>query len=123
MPDGTYLIQGTATKNATLKVVGEKAYEVAEFSLAVGKAQDTTPVYANCKAWGRLAQYAAAIGKGDNVFALAKKTERTYNGKAYTDYVCDYLNVMPIGGGGGHAAGESRAPAQHGGFSDDDFPL
>ena len=76
---GSYMIQGTSTKDAEFKITGGKNTRIATFSLAVGKNQDSTTKYANCKAFGRLADYAAHIRKGVSVAAIIARL-RQYRG-------------------------------------------
>lgn len=93
LSDGTVMIAGNVTKEAELKYVGEKNRAVTSFSIIVGKRKDTTPIYVTVKAWGRLAEYANAASKGDAVCAIGRLETREYNGKEYTDVVCDWLNI------------------------------
>lgn len=88
------IVAGKATKDAELKIVGDKQSPVCSFSLAVGKRQDTTTIFANCKAWYALAEYASQISKGDSVMVVGKLEEREYNGKQYTDVVAEWINVV-----------------------------
>ena len=67
---GAVCVAGTCTKDAELKYVGEKKTPMCTFSLAVGKRQDTTTIFANCKAWRSLAVQASQVHKGDSVFAV-----------------------------------------------------
>ena len=80
---GAVCVAGTCTKDAELKYVGEKQTPMCTFSLAVGKRQDTTTIFANCKAWRSLAVQASQVHKGDSVFAVGEIEENEYNGKTY----------------------------------------
>lgn len=89
------IVIGNATKDAEMKLVGEKQTPVTSFGLAVGKRQDTTTIFANCKAWRHLAAYASGIRKGDTVIVAGKIETREWNGKPYTDLNAEWLNVLP----------------------------
>lgn len=88
------LVVGKATKDAEFKLVGEKQSPVCSFSLNVGKRQDTTTIFANCKAWYGLAQLSKNINKGDTVIVIGKTESREYNGKTYTDLIAEWLNIV-----------------------------
>ena len=88
-------VAGTCTKDAELKYVGEKQTPMCTFSLAVGKRQDTTTIFANCKAWRSLAVQASQVHKGDSVFAVGKIEENEYQGKTYKNLVMDYFGIQP----------------------------
>ena len=88
------IVVGKATKDAEFKLVGEKQSPVCSFSLNVGKRQDTTTIFANCKAWYGLAQLSKNISKGDTVIAIGKTESREYNGKTYTDLIAEWLNIV-----------------------------
>jgi len=92
---GAVCVAGTCTKDAELKYVGEKKTPMCTFSLAVGKRQDTTTIFANCKAWRSLAVQASQVHKGDAVFAVGSIEEHEYEGKTYTSLVVDYFGVQP----------------------------
>jgi len=89
------IVIGNATKDAEVKTVGEKKSLVASFGLAIGKRQDTTTIFANCKAWRHLATYASGIRKGDTVIVAGKFESREWEGKTYTDLTAEWLNVLP----------------------------
>ena len=88
-------VAGICTKDAELKYVGEKKTPMCTFSLAVGKRQDTTTIFANCKAWRSLAVQASQVHKGDSVFAVGEIEENEYNGKTYKNLVMDYFGIQP----------------------------
>ena len=92
---GAVCVAGTCTKDAELKYVGEKKTPMCTFSLAVGKRQDTTTIFANCKAWRSLAVQASQVHKGDAVFAVGEIEENEYNGKTYKNLVMDYFGIQP----------------------------
>lgn len=95
--DGICMVQGTCTKDAEMVIRGEKNTHITSFSLAVGKRQDTTTIFANCKAFGRLADCTADIIKGDSVLCIGRIESREYNGKTYTDLICDWVSVAGKG--------------------------
>jgi hypothetical protein len=88
------LVAGNAVRDAEYKLVGEKNSPMCLFSLAVGKREDTTTIFVNCKAWRNNADYAAGIRKGDSVMAIGKIEEREYNDKTYKTLVADWLNYI-----------------------------
>ena len=88
------LVAGNAVRDAEYKLVGEKNSPMCLFSLAVGKREDTTIIFVNCKAWRNNADYAAGIRKGDSVMAIGKIEEREYNDKTYKTLVADWLNYI-----------------------------
>ena len=89
--DGSVMVQGICTKDAEFAIRGEKNTRITTFSLAVGKNKDTTTIFANCKAFGKLADIAAGVHKGDSVLAVGRTQSREYNGKTYTDLMCDWI--------------------------------
>ncbi len=89
----TWICNGNATKDAEMKLVGEKQSAMTTFSLACGKRPDESTIFANCKAWRGVAELAANIAKGDAVCCIGKIEEREYNGKTYSTLVCEWLNV------------------------------
>ena len=92
--NGMAVVAGYAIKDAELKHVGSKNSALCEFCLNVGKRKDTTTIFANCKIWYENAHYAANIQKGDMVIAAGRLESREYNGKTYTDLVCDYVDFV-----------------------------
>ena len=94
LSDGSVLVVGKCTGDAEYKRVGQKDSPVTSFSLIVGKRQDTTTIFANCKAWYRWAEYAKHIKKGDQVLVIGKLESREYNGKTYTDLVADWIDYL-----------------------------
>ena len=85
-------IIGNATKDAELKTVGEKNSPLTKFSVAINRGKDAEPVYVNCVAWYRMAHVAQGIRKGDPCFVIGKLESREYNGKPYTDLVCEWVD-------------------------------
>ena len=93
--NGMALVAGYAIKDAELKHVGAKNSALCECCLNVGKRKDTTTIFSNCKIWYENAYYAANIKKGDMVIAAGRLESREYNGKTYTDLICDYVDFVP----------------------------
>ena len=87
------LVVGRATKDAEFKIVGAKESPVCSFGLNVGKRQDTTTIFANCKAWYKWAEIAKNIRKGDDVLVIGKTESREYNGKTYTDLIAEWVEI------------------------------
>ena len=73
------MIQGTSTADAKRKVKGTNNTIIAEFSLAVGNGTDGKTIFANCKAFGTVANYSAQIRKGVSVFVIGTLERRKYN--------------------------------------------
>ena len=94
---GYFLVVGNATKNAELRHVGDNGYALTSFSVAAGKREDTTTIFVNCKAWRRLGEYAGGIQKGDAVLCVGKENTHEYNGKQYTDLICDFVDYVGAG--------------------------
>ena len=93
------IVAGRAVKDAELKHVGDKGTALCEFGLAVDKKSDNQTVFANCKAWRELGEYASLISKGDSVAVIGTIEEREYNGKTYKNIVADWLNVVKLSKG------------------------
>jgi single-stranded DNA-binding protein len=85
---------GNATKDAEYKRLGEKNTPNAKWGMAVGKDADDNTVFANCEAWGRLANYAANIKKGDPVLVFGQIREHEYNDKIYHTLVADFVQFI-----------------------------
>lgn len=127
--ENVYMVSGTVCKNAEYKEVGTKSTPMATFSLAVGKAKDTTTIFASCKAWRKLAAYARLIEKGDTVIAIGTIEEHEYEGKQYKTLVCEWLNRVGEIGAEAPAyvpsayASEPTAPKLEEVKTDDDLPF
>ena len=88
------LVVGKCIKDAEYKRVGAKDSPVTSFALNVGKRQDTTTIFVNCKAWYALAEYSKQICKGDAVIVIGRTESREYNGKTYTDLIAEWINFV-----------------------------
>lgn len=93
--DGSVMVAGMLTNNAESGLTREKKTPTAKFSLAVGKRKDTTTIFVDCKAFGKLANVAGTFKKGDSVFVIGRID--TYisdkTGKTYTTLIADYLSA------------------------------
>jgi single-stranded DNA-binding protein len=107
---------GNATKDAEFKLVGEKNTPNCKWGMAVGKDADDNTVFVNCEAWGRLANYAAGIKKGDPVLVFGQIRSHEYNDKTYHTLVADF--VQYIG-----STKEKRQEMQQAEPQDDFFPV
>ncbi len=85
---------GNATKDAEFKRLGDKNTPNAKWGMAVGKNADDSTVFVNCEAWGRLANYAAGIKKGDPVLVFGQIREHEYNDKTYKTLVADFVQFI-----------------------------
>ena len=101
--DGGYIASGSVSRDAEMKTTTTGKF-VTEFSLMAGKKPDGTTRFVNCKAWNDLAQAAASLRKHDSVMVAGRLDSREYNGKTYSDLVCDWIG-QSIGG---------YSPATHG---------
>ena len=117
--DGSVMVQGTCIKDAEFFIRGEKNTHITRFSLSIGKSKDTTTIYANCKAFGKMADIASGIKKGDSVLAIGKQQSREHNGKTYTDLMCDWIGFA------GQDLELPARPAPHadGDDTDNDLPF
>ena len=113
---------GNATKDAKCKRLGEKNTPNAKWGMAVGKNADDSTVFVNCEAWGRLANYAANIKKGDPVLVFGQIREHEYNDKIYHTLVADFVQFI---GSTTERQEMQQAEPQEQFFAtgDDDFPL
>jgi single-stranded DNA-binding protein len=85
---------GNATKDAEYKRLGEKNTPNCKWGMAVGKDKDDNTVFVSCEAWGRLANYAANIKKGDPVLVFGQMREHEYNDKIYHTLVADFVQFI-----------------------------
>src|SRR5574344_759427 len=101
--DSGYIASGSLSRGPEMKTTKTGKF-VTEFSLIAGKKPDGTTRFVNCKAWGDLAQAAAKLHQHDAVMVSGRLDSREYNGKTYSDLVCDWIG-QSIGG---------YSPATHG---------
>jgi single-stranded DNA-binding protein len=107
---------GNATKDAEFKLVGEKNTPNCKWGMAVGKGKDDNAVFVNCEAWGRLANYAAGIKKGDPVLVFGQMKSHEYNDKTYHTLVADFVQFIG-------STKEKRQEMQQAEPQDDFFPV
>lgn len=97
-PDGKsiVLVVGGATKDAEVKVFGEKSTKKVCLSLGLGKNKNDENIYANCDVFGRLRGYASTIEKADVVMAIGTIHSYTSptNGKTYNTLNVEWINKM-----------------------------
>ena len=108
---------GNATKDAEYKRLGEKNTPNVKWGMAVGKNADDSTVFANCEAWGRLANYAAGIKKGDPVLVFGQMRSHEYNDKTYHTLVADFVQFI---GGTTERQEPQQAEPENGFFPDMD---
>lgn len=101
--DSGYIASGSISRDPEMKTTTTGKY-VSEFSIIAGKKPDGTTRFVNCKAWGDLAKAVAVLHKGDTVFVSGRLDSHEYNGKTYSEIVCDWIG-QSIGG---------CSPATHG---------
>lgn len=101
--DSGYIASGSLSRDPEMKTTKTGKF-VTEFSLIAGKKPDGTTRFVNCKAWGDLAQATAKLHQHDAVMVSGRLDSREYNGKTYSDLVCDWIG-QSIGG---------YSPATHG---------
>lgn len=101
--DSGYIASGSLSRDPEMKTT-KTGKLVTEFSLIAGKKPDGTTRFVNCKAWGDLAQATAKLHQHDAVMVSGRLDSREYNGKTYSDLVCDWIG-QSIGG---------YSPATHG---------
>ena len=113
---------GNATRDAEYKLLGEKNTPNAKWGMAVGKDADDNTVFVNCEAWGRLANYAARIKKGDPVLVFGQIRSHEYNDKTYHTLVADFVQYI---GSTTEMQPEPQQPEQDAFFTteDDDIPF
>jgi single-stranded DNA-binding protein len=107
---------GNATRDAEYKRLGEKNTPNAKWGMAVGKDADDNTVFVNCEAWGRLANHAVEIKKGDPVLVFGQMRSHEYNGKTYHTLVADFVQFIG-------STTEKRQEMQQAEPQDDFFPV
>lgn len=90
--DSTIMIIGRATKSAEVKKVGQYDTLKASFSLGYNK-DNGENVYCNCAAFGKVADYACNVEKGNIVCAVGKVESRPYTSKDGTSKTWTEVNV------------------------------
>lgn len=84
------IVTGRVTRDAEIKLVGEKQTPKCAFGVAAANYGEDT-VFANIVAWRDKAEAAAILKKGDYVAVFGKEKSREYNGKTYYDLEADVI--------------------------------
>jgi hypothetical protein len=118
--DNTMLVTGGAAEPKPVKTF-ESGKRVCEFGVAADY-KDGQTVWCNIKAWGYMADVAARVRKGDQVFVTGRYEENEKDGKVYKACVADAI----IGASGAEHeqhgdAYEPGAPSTAG--ADDELPF
>lgn len=94
---------GTLTKNATYYSGngGRTVFNIKYAAVKDEKGKRTKGLFFNCTAWGKLAQLAACLEKGDGVLVCGRVDERRYRAtdgmdKTWTELICDYIAPQPM---------------------------
>ena len=103
--DSGYIASGSLSRDPEMKTTKTGKF-VTEFSLIAGKKPDGTTRFVNCKAWGDLAQATAKLHQHDAVMVSGRLDSHEYNGKTYSDLVCDWIG-QSIGGGDNRSTSNS----------------
>ena len=116
----TLIVSGMAVGELKFGEAGEKRTARCSFSIYLGKDKDGAGKYANCVAWGGLAQYCGGINERDTVLACGRVDEHEYNGKTYRTLNCDFVMYLPTGG---ELAGEQRPMGKFQPVDDGELPF
>ena len=116
----TVIVAGMAVGEFKFGEAGEKRTPRCSFSIYLGKDKDGAGKYANCVAWGGLAQYCSGINERDTVLACGRVEEREYNGKTYRTLNCDFVVYLPTGG---EQAGDQRPMGKFQPVDDGELPF
>lgn len=84
------IVTGRVTRDAEIKLVGEKQTPKCAFGVAAAKNGEDT-IFANVVAWRDKAEAAAILKKGDYVAVFGTEKSREYNGKTYYDLEADVI--------------------------------
>lgn len=84
------IVTGRVTRDAEIKLVGEKQTARCAFGVAAAKNGEDT-IFANVVAWRDKAEAAAILKKGDYVAVFGTEKSREYNGKTYYDLEADVI--------------------------------
>lgn len=96
LQDGSFMICGYVAKDAEKRTTQNGGLFVT-WGVAVGKKNaggNEETVWTNCKAFGRAAEIASGIVKGDTVLCVGKLETTESNGKTYKNLNCEYVSVM-----------------------------
>lgn len=84
------IVTGRVTRDAEVKIVGDKQTPKCAFGVAAAKNGEDT-IFANVVAWRDKAEAAAILKKGDYVAVFGTEKSREYNGKTYYDLEADVI--------------------------------
>jgi single-stranded DNA-binding protein len=84
------IVTGRVTRDAEVKIVGDKQTPKCAFGVAAAKNGEDT-VFANIVAWRDKAEASAILKKGDYVAVFGTEKSREYNGKTYYDLEADVI--------------------------------
>lgn len=96
LQDGSFIICGYVAKDAESRSTQNGGLFVT-WGVAVGKKNNNgkeESVWTNCKAFGRAAEIAARIVKGDTVLCIGNLETNESNGKTYKNLLCEFVSVM-----------------------------
>ena len=116
----TVIVAGMAVGELKFGEAGEKRTPRCSFSIYLGKDTTGNGKYANCVAWGGLAQYCSGINERDTVLACGRVDEHEYQGKRYRTLNCDFVMYLATGG---ELAGEQRPMGKFQPVDDDELPF
>lgn len=97
--DGTVEVIGTVTKEPEIKKVGEKQTLIVNFHLAISRWKEENKSYCSCSVFGKMANFAIDIKKGDIIHAIGKYEPRKYTDKngieqTQKNLSCDFISIM-----------------------------
>jgi single-stranded DNA-binding protein len=112
---GGSVVAGNVTKDPEYKIVGDKQIPLFKLSVAIGRDEQDSAMYADIAAWRNLAEYLNGCGirKGDPIAAFGTWSKREgNNGKTYWTFNADFISVLgtinsPSGVSSDNAPGES----------------
>lgn len=96
LQDGSFIICGYVAKDAEKRTTQNGGLFVT-WGVAVGKKNagvNEETVWTNCKAFGRAAEIASQIVKGDTVLCVGRLETNENNGKTYKNLLCEFVSVM-----------------------------
>lgn len=92
----TGLFAGSAIRDGEINVT-QSGKRVGSVSVRAYSRKDGTAAFLTVKAWGNFADTVSSLQKGDAFLAAGRIENREYNGKTYTDLVCDFVIACPSG--------------------------
>lgn len=113
--DNTMFVTGGAAAPKPVKKF-DSGKQVCEFGVAADY-KDGQTVWCNVKAWGYLADTAARVRKGDQVFVTGRYEEQEKDGKVWKSCIADAIIGAPVAGEA-YDTPQEQAPAA--GYDDGD---